>query len=131
MILVIQTQDYENYAAHEGFDGSFRWKAKGGSEFLITGVDAGLYTEAQIVEMVRDQIERDDEYFQTQIIGAGFESDDYMSWFEKSQLDYEGKVTHPEPRITMGEVVGRWLNLEDPREYAEQAADADAVYYGA
>lgn len=131
MILVIQTQDYENYAAHEGFDGSFRWKAKGGSEFKITGVDPCLYTEAQIVDMARDMIERNDEYFQTQIIGAGFEADDYLSWFERSQLDYEGEITFPEPVIEFDAVVAQWLRMEDPREYAERSADADAIYYGA
>lgn len=131
MILVIQTQDYENYAAHQGFDGSYYWKAKGGSEYKITGVDPMLYTEAQIVEMARDLIEQNDEYFQTTIIGASFEADDYLSWFEKSQLEYDGAVQFAEPVIEFDKVVARWLKMEDPREYAERAADADAVYYGA
>ena len=134
MILVISTQHYENYGAHD-WDGVGAcpqyWKAKGGDEIMITDVDTGLYTADQIVEMVRGDIEMRNEGFECTIIGYGFQEDGYMSWFEKSQLDYEGKVTHPETRITMGEVVGRWLNLEDPKAYAEASADADAIYYGA
>lgn len=129
MMLVIQTQDYENYAAHEGFCGEFYWKAKGGSEYKITGVDPSLYTAEQIVEMARDQIEQNNDYFQTSIIGYSFQADDYLSWFEQSQQDYEGRITYPEPVIPMGDVVGRWLNLEDPQEYAERSADLDAVAY--
>lgn len=134
MILVIQTQDYENYGAHD-WDGEGscpqRWKAKGGSEIKITGVDPRLYTEAQIIDMIRDDIEQNNDYIQTTIVGASFQEDGYLSWFEKSQLDYEGSIQFAEPVIEFDKVVGRWLNMEDPMEYAERAADADAVYYGA
>ena len=126
-MIVIQTQDYENYAAHEGFTGQFRWKAKGGSEFKITGVPAGVDAD-EVVDMVRADIERDDEYFQTTIIGYGVEADDYLSWFEKSQLDYEGEITYKEPVIEYSELQARY---EDPKEYAESAAEQDAIYYGA
>ena len=125
MMLVIQTQDYENYAAHQGFDGSFRWKAKGGSEFKITNIPANT-DPAEIVELVRSEIERDDEYFQTQIIGYGLESDDYLSWFERSQMDYEGEITFREPEIDYGDIKA----VRD-YEYADWSADQDAEYYGA
>ena len=78
--------------------------------------------------MVRADIERNDEYFQTTIIGYNVEADDYLSWFEKSQLDYEGSITFKEPEIDFADVNSRY---EDPLEYAEAAADADAIYYGA
>lgn len=127
MMLVIQTQDYENYAAHEGFTGEFYWKAKGGSEFKITNIPANT-DPAEIVDMVRGEIEQDNPYFQTTIVGYGVQPDDYLSWFEQSQLDYEGSITYKEPVIDYAEVNSRY---EDPRAYAEQAADLDAVYYGA
>jgi hypothetical protein len=126
-MLVIQTQDYENYAAHEGFTGEFYWKAKGGSEFKITNIPANT-DPAEIVDMVRGEIEQDNPYFQTTIVGYGVQPDDYLSWFEQSQLDYEGSITYKEPVIDYAEVNSRY---EDPRAYAEQAADLDAVYYGA
>jgi len=31
MMLVIRTQFQENYAAHQGFTGEYRWKMKGGA----------------------------------------------------------------------------------------------------
>ncbi len=127
MMLVIQTQDYENYAAHQGFNGEFYWKAKGGSEFKVTNIPQGV-DPAEVVELVRADIEQDNEYFQTTIIGYGVESDDYLSWFEKSQLEYDGEIQFKEPVIDYAEVNSRY---EDPRAYAEQSADLDAVYYGA
>lgn len=127
MMLVIQTQDYENYAAHQGFNGEFYWKAKGGSEFKVTGIPEGADIKA-VVDLARAEIERDDEYFQTMIVGYGVEADDYLSWFEKSQLDYEGSIQFAEPTIAYAELNARY---EDPRAYAEAAADADAGYYGA
>lgn len=127
MMLVIQTQDYENYAAHQGFDGTFRWKAKGGSEFKVTGIPANC-DPAEIVDMVRADIERNDEYFQTTIIGYGIEADDYLSWFEKSQLEYDGSIQFAEPVIEYSELNSRY---EDPMAYANESADADAIYFGA
>ena len=126
MMIVISTQDYENYAAHQGFDGSYRWKAKGGSEFKITGVPHGVDID-EVVEMVRGDIERNDEYFQTTIIGYGTQSDDYLSWFEKSQLEYEGEITYREPEIEYSDLVARYT---DPMEYAEMCADNDAIEIG-
>ena len=98
MMLVIATQDYENYAAHEGFSGEYRWKAKGGSEYKITNIPANT-DPAEIVELVRGEIERNDEYFQTTIVGYGIEPDTYLSDFEQSQLDYEGKIRYGSKEI--------------------------------
>jgi hypothetical protein len=103
MIIVIDTQDHENYAAHTGFDGTYRWKAKGGSSYKITNVPAGA-DASEIVDMVRSQIELDDEYFTTAIIGFHVEADDYLSWFERSQLEYDGEIRYPEPTIELGEL---------------------------
>ena len=103
MMLVIQTQDYENYAAHQGFTGEYYWKAKGGSEYKITNIPTNVDLD-EIVSMVRDQIERNDDYFQTTIIGYGTEPDTYLSWFEKSQLEYEGEIQFKEPEIEYMEI---------------------------
>jgi hypothetical protein len=104
MILVIATQDYENYAAHQGFDGSFYWKAKGGSEYKVTGIPEGTDID-HVVDQVRGEIEQDNPYFQTTIVGYGLEADDYLSWFEKSQLEYDGEITFKEPTIEYSSLV--------------------------
>lgn len=67
MMLVIATQDYENYAAHQGFTGEYYWKAKGGSEYKIINVPADANPDV-VVQMARSTIEQDNEYFQTTII---------------------------------------------------------------
>jgi hypothetical protein len=103
MMLVIQTQDYENYAAHQGFTGEYYWKAKGGSEYKVTNIPANIDLD-EIVSIVRDQIEQDNDYFQTSIIGYGTQPDDYLSWFEMSQLDYDGEITCKEPTIEYTEI---------------------------
>jgi len=105
MMLVIATQDYENYAAHQGFTGEYRWKAKGGSEYKITNIPANT-DPAEIVELVRGEIERADDYFQTTILGYSIQPDDYLSWFEKSQLDYDGSIQFAEPSIEYNEIKG-------------------------
>lgn len=125
MIVVIQTQDRENYAAHQGFTGEYYWKNKGGSEFKITDVPADADIDA-VVDLARDSIEEDNEYFQTTIIGYAVEADDYLSWFEKSQLEYDGEINYPEPQISFRALEARYT---DPRAEAERSADLDAVYY--
>jgi hypothetical protein len=108
MMIVIATQDRENYAAHTGFTGEYFWKMKGGSEYKITDVPLNI-DYASVVEMVRGQIEDlTNDYFQTEIIDWSVESDDYMSWFEKSQLEYDGKITCKEPEIEYGELNARY-----------------------
>ena len=105
MMLVIRTQDRENYAAHQGFDGTYYWKNKGGSEYKVTNIpsvsDEGL---TAIVMSLRPQIEQDNEYYQTFIIDWSIEADDYLSWFEKSQLEYDGEITCKEPIINYEEL---------------------------
>ena len=111
-MLVIQTQNYENYAWNE--DGSIGtgqdayWKAKGGSEYKITNIPSNVDLE-EIVSMVRSQIEQNNDYFQSSIVSYGVEADDYLSWFEKSQLDYEGEITFPEPTIEYSEINGEFV----------------------
>lgn len=127
-MLVIQTQDQENYGAHD-WDGEGacpqRWKFKGGSEYKVTNIPANT-DPAEIVELVRGEIEVSNEGFRVDIVGYGVQPDDYLSWFEKSQLDYEGKISCKEPVIDYGDIKAVF-----DYEYAEWAADRDAEYYGA
>jgi len=106
MMLVIRTQDRENYAAHQGFDGTYYWKNKGGSEYKVKNIpsvsDEGL---TAIVLSLRSQIEQDNEYYQTTILDWSIESDTYLSWFERSQLEYDGEITFKEPILNYEEIV--------------------------
>jgi hypothetical protein len=104
MMLVISTQLYENYGAHD-WDGTGEcpqyWKAKGGSEYKILGVPLNIDYDA-VVAMAA--VEQDNDHFRETILDWSLENDDYLSWFEKSQLDYEGTITHKEPTIEYGEL---------------------------
>lgn len=106
VMLVIRTQVYENYAWNE--DGSIGtgvntyWKAKGGSEYKVLNVPLNTDYEA-IVTLAA--VERNDDYFQESVIDWSIESDDYLSWFEKSQLDYEGSITCKEPTMEYADLI--------------------------
>lgn len=95
--LIIQTQVLENYGAHD-WDGEGRcpqyWKAKGSDEYVVLNVDACDMIEV-IVDRARSQIEISDDYYREFIIGWSVEDDDYLTDFERSQLEYEGKIAFP------------------------------------
>jgi hypothetical protein len=107
MMLVIETQCYENYAWNE--DGSIGtgpdayWKAKGGRSYKILGVPSNVDLD-EVVSMVRDNIEYSNDYTEQTIIGYGLEQDGWMSWFEKSQLEYEGSIEFAEPTLEYSDI---------------------------
>jgi hypothetical protein len=99
MKLLMTTQIYENYAWQE--DGSIGtgenayWKAKGGSEYVVKNVDPLKVAPGSIVDSVRNQVEEDNEYFREYITDWELVPDDYLTDFERSQLEYEGQIDHP------------------------------------
>lgn len=101
MMLVISTQCHENYGAHD-WDGQGEcpqyWKAKGGSEYKVTGVPLNIDYEV-VIDLIRSQIEKSNEYYRETILGWSIESDDYLSAFERSQMQYEGTIQFSEPCI--------------------------------
>jgi len=109
MILVIETQYMENYGAHD-WDGVGEcpqyWKAKGGSSYKVTGVPVGIDFQ-EVMEVVSAEIEVSNDHFSESIIGYRTEADGWLSWFEQSQLDYEGVIRYPEPTIDYGSLVDR------------------------
>lgn len=99
MKLHIYTQDQENYGAHD-WDGVGEcpqyWKFKGGMDFFMPlGDNVNSEKATAIVLSIRDTIEENSEYFRRQIIGWKIVADDFMTEFEKSQLEYEGEIRFP------------------------------------
>jgi hypothetical protein len=98
----------ENYGAHD-WDGTGEcpqyWKMKGGSEYKITNVPLNIDYQ-EVVSMAN--VERDNEYCREYILDWSMEADDYLSWFEKSQLEYDGKITCAEPIIEYSELNGEF-----------------------
>jgi hypothetical protein len=100
--LHIYTQDQENYGAHD-WDGKGecpqRWKFKGGQDFFVKGIKND--EEATMAVMaLRDQIEESNDYYRSQIVGWSIVANNYMTDFEKSQLEYEGKITYKAKELT-------------------------------
>ena len=112
MQLLITTQTQENYGAHDwngvGECPSY-WKFKGGQDYKYDL--AGFRFESEfadknlrmIVDGLRDQIEEDNDYYRNHIIGWEVVADDYLTEFEQSQLDYEGRIAYPATRLEMKE----------------------------
>jgi hypothetical protein len=96
MKLLITTQVHENYG--------YRWKPKGGNDYVVRNVDPCDMIDV-IVDRVRSQIEQDNDSFQETIIGHSLVADDYLTEFEQSQLDYEGKITYPATEILVDSLV--------------------------
>jgi len=82
--LLITTQVYENYG--------YRWKPKGGSDYVVKKFKGDV---TMAVLCLRAQIEQDNEAYRETIIDFRLVKDDYLTEFEQSQLEYEGKITYP------------------------------------
>jgi hypothetical protein len=95
--LLISTQIYENYGAHD-WDGKGEcpsyWKAKGGNDYVVKKFRGGDEAATTAVMGLRAQIEQNNDYYQETIIGWKIVGNDYLTDFERSQLEYEGKITY-------------------------------------
>ena len=106
MQLLITTQIQENYGAHD-WDGEGEcpqyWKFKGGQDYKF---DLGTTLRnaeslAQLVEHFRGQIDVDNQAFREYIIGWDVVADDFLTEFEQSHLDYEGRIAYPATRLEL------------------------------
>ena len=95
--LLITTQVYENYGAHD-WDGVGEcpqyWKAKGGNDYVVKKF-RDFSAVSETVMALRGQIEQDNDGFRETIIGWEIVANDYLTEFEKSQLEYEGSIRYP------------------------------------
>jgi hypothetical protein len=95
--LLIQTQVYENY----GDADKPYWKAKGGSDYVVKNFKK-FNEVATSVMALRGQIEQDNEYCREYIIDWVVVGDEYLTEFERSQLEYEGKITYSPQELSFG-----------------------------
>ena len=106
--LLITTQIQENYGAHD-WDGEGScpqyWKMKGGNDYVILNYNQGHEGVGAILAQVRGQFEEDTVYFREYVIGTEIVADDYLTEFERSQLEYEGKITYPAREILVDSLV--------------------------
>ena len=88
--LMITTQYRENYGSPD----EPYWKFKGGSEYFVPNVDECDMVDV-IVDRVRPQVEYANPMSEEYILGYEIVADDYMTEFERDQLEYEGKIRFP------------------------------------
>jgi hypothetical protein len=106
MQLLITTQTQENYGAHD-WDGEGAcpqyWKFKGGQDYKYSlgSTLRNAETIQEIVEYFRPRIEEDNEFYRNHIIGYEVVADDYLTEFEQSQLEYEGRIAYPATRLEL------------------------------
>lgn len=93
--LLIITQVYENYGEAD----SPYWKAKGGCDYVVKNIDPNRASE--IATWAAGQIEQDNEMFTEHIIHWEVVADDYLTEFERSQLEYDGRIMFPAKEIVV------------------------------
>ena len=100
MKLHITCQYMENYGAHD-WDGKGEcpqyWKFKGGEDFFYPLGQFAPNAEhiEELIEYFRPQVEWDDVGSRQYIVGYGVVADDFMTDFERSQLEYDGSIAYP------------------------------------
>ena len=101
--LLITTQVYENYGAHD-WDGTGEcpqyWKPKGGNDYVIKKFKGGSEQATAAVMSAWNQIETATEFYTEDVIEWRIVADDYLTEFEQSQLDYEGKIRFPAKELS-------------------------------
>ena len=106
MQLLITTQIQENYGAHD-WDGTGEcpqyWKFKGGQDykFDLGSTLRNAQSLAELVEHFRGKIDHDSVGYREYIIGYEVVADDFLTEFEQSQLDYEGRIAYPATRLEL------------------------------
>jgi hypothetical protein len=83
-MIVIQTQIFENY----GEENDPYWKAKGGCEYKIRNIP--LNTDYEEIISIAN-IETNNAFLQEYIL--------------KSQLEYDGSITYPEPSVEYADLI--------------------------
>ena len=103
MKLLVTTQVYENYGAHD-WDGAGEcpeyWKAKGGNDYVIKNFQGNDETATKAVMSVWNRVESSTHYYRETILGWSIVADDYLTEFEQSQLEYEGRITYPAKELS-------------------------------
>lgn len=104
--LLIATQYCENY----GSPNDPYWKMKGGSEYVVEGLDFDADYEwaevrvDRILTKIRDQVEISNPMCKEYILGWSIVADDYLTDFERDQLEYDGKIHFPAKIIVIDEM---------------------------
>ena len=103
MKAIFTTQVFENYAWRE--DGSIGtgedayFKPKGGDEYFVKNVDKSQML--RILKEVKAQVEVSNDYFKETVVDFMLVEDDYLTEYERSQLEYDGCIVYSPKELEM------------------------------
>jgi hypothetical protein len=103
MKAIFTTQVFENYAWRE--DGSIGtgedayFKPKGGDEYVVKNVDKSQML--RILKEVKAQVEVSNDYFKETVVDFVLVEDDYLTEYERSQLEYDGCIVYSPKELEM------------------------------
>ena len=103
MKAIFTTQVFENYAWRE--DGSIGtgedayFKPKGGDEYVVFNVDKSQML--RILKEVKAQVEVSNDYFRETVVDFVLVEDDYLTEYERSQLEYDGCIVYSPKELEM------------------------------
>jgi len=89
--LLITTQILENYGTTE----NPKWKFKGSNEYKFRNVPLNISCENYNKLILSSKIQENGEYYKEVINDCTFVANDYLTSFEKSQLEYDGSIMYP------------------------------------
>ena len=94
--LLITTQYYENYGAHD-WDGAGEcpqyWKAKGGGDYVVLNIDVNCAEDIALA--ATKQLNVTNEHFRQYVLAWEVVADDFLTEYERDQLEYEGRIVYP------------------------------------
>jgi len=103
MKAIFYTQVFENYAWKE--DGSIGvgdeayFKPKGGDEYVVLNVDRSAMS--RILAEVKAKVEVSNDYFKETVVDFELVEDDYLTWYEREQLEYDGSIAFSPKELEM------------------------------
>ena len=103
MKAIFTTQVFENYAWREdgtigtGEDAYF--KPKGGDEYVVRNVNKSQMP--RILAEVKAQVEVSNDYFRETVVDFMLVEDDYLTEYERSQLEYDGCIVYSPKELEM------------------------------
>ena len=103
MKAIFTTQVFENYAWRE--DGSIGtgedayFKPKGGDEYVVKNVDKSQML--RILKEVKAQVEVSNDYFKETVVDFMLVEDDYLTEYERSQLEWDGCIVYSPKELEM------------------------------
>ena len=103
MKAIFFTQVYENYAWREdgtiGTGADAYFKPKGGDEYVVRNVDKSAMP--RILAEVKAKVEVSNDYFRETVVDFCLVEDDYLTEYERSQLEWDGCIVYSPKELEM------------------------------